>query len=709
MERISDKRKCMAALAVFRQLYDSRKNIYKIISEFVKHIITKHGLKSFELQEIKNLLCQEYGFDIPSAVLRSSLKSLKNITSSSSGNFIVSKEFVQDKENEEFSKISNEAEEKNQRIIDSLISYVSEKQGSLSDSEKEKLSKAFCVYIIDDTTNVEYKDLISSFLLINEENDEFIHQLNQIKQGIIIYIGLTYNVDRNSVDSIDRSLNIYLETEILFSMVGYNGILYQQLFNEFYMQIAEINKRANKTLVRLFYFIDTQKEIESFFSAAEHIVRGEMTLDPSNSAMNLIVNGCSKPYEISSKKTDFYSQLKENGVELDNQERYYDRDNQQYNIDYNGVLSSPDFVAENDEDVNRCLSLLNYISIKRGGKDQKYFRNIGHILLTGNNLTFKISSSPCIKKEKTVPLATSLGYLTERFWLSLNKGMSNSMNLRSFNIITKAQIVLSSSLSESIGKIYKELLDEDKEGKFDSERNKQDLADLHSKIVLPENIKSENEDSYLKTISLTDISTFRAEQELQREALKNESEAIKIENESIKTHSEAIQKEKEEVSKRFEISQKERDEAISMVDSLAKQSCDERNKVLREKYERAKIEYNDRLDSEVESIVKQKIKKSRNIVFKYFGSVILLFIIQCLFNVSQSFLIANFLLFVMPFIRPLINHTPIAEAFWFIISQDKKEDYREKVASEFKSSNKEPELKLLTPEDIKNELREGSN
>lgn len=34
MDRISDKRKCMAALAVFRDLYEKKQDIYSVISEF---------------------------------------------------------------------------------------------------------------------------------------------------------------------------------------------------------------------------------------------------------------------------------------------------------------------------------------------------------------------------------------------------------------------------------------------------------------------------------------------------------------------------------------------------------------------------------------------------------------------------------------------------------------------------------------------------
>ncbi|MBQ8484861.1 MAG: hypothetical protein IJ534_01800 [Bacteroidaceae bacterium] len=70
MDRISDKRKCMASLAVFRDLYDKRRDIYSVISEFVKLAIAEKALISFNLQQMVNVINQEYGFDLPMAVVK---------------------------------------------------------------------------------------------------------------------------------------------------------------------------------------------------------------------------------------------------------------------------------------------------------------------------------------------------------------------------------------------------------------------------------------------------------------------------------------------------------------------------------------------------------------------------------------------------------------------------------------------------------------
>ena len=47
MDRISDKRKCMASLAVFRDLYNTKRDIYSVIAEFAKLALAEKALSSF--------------------------------------------------------------------------------------------------------------------------------------------------------------------------------------------------------------------------------------------------------------------------------------------------------------------------------------------------------------------------------------------------------------------------------------------------------------------------------------------------------------------------------------------------------------------------------------------------------------------------------------------------------------------------------------
>ena len=73
MDDVLQESKCLASLAVFRELYNSEKDIYGIIGEFLKEIITSNGKHQFSLTEITQLLNDIYDFKIPEAVVSTSL------------------------------------------------------------------------------------------------------------------------------------------------------------------------------------------------------------------------------------------------------------------------------------------------------------------------------------------------------------------------------------------------------------------------------------------------------------------------------------------------------------------------------------------------------------------------------------------------------------------------------------------------------------
>ena len=54
--------KQLAALAVFRSLYDNRKDIFTIICEFIKDVIYSHKLYTFNVTQITDLLKNDFDF-----------------------------------------------------------------------------------------------------------------------------------------------------------------------------------------------------------------------------------------------------------------------------------------------------------------------------------------------------------------------------------------------------------------------------------------------------------------------------------------------------------------------------------------------------------------------------------------------------------------------------------------------------------------------
>ena len=231
MDRISDKCKSMAAMAVFRDLYNQKKDIYSAIAEFVKLAIVENGLITFELQQISNIIKENNGIELPLAVIKQSLKRL-NFLDKEKALYIVNPNIAFDAQSilEETQRENTE----NQNIINQLNAFYSSRTNKqLTEKDKTILCNEFCAFVINDTNAPIYGEYISEFIISQSTKKEFIEQLNQIRQGVLIFVAFNYNTNYNSIDKIDSPLNIYLDTEILFHMYGLNGPVYKNLFDEF--------------------------------------------------------------------------------------------------------------------------------------------------------------------------------------------------------------------------------------------------------------------------------------------------------------------------------------------------------------------------------------------------------------------------------------------------------------------------------------------
>ena len=66
----------LASMALFRQLYNDRSNIFQVVAYFLVDMIKDERMKSFTLPQIANLINSNYSFDIPESIYRRSLKNL---------------------------------------------------------------------------------------------------------------------------------------------------------------------------------------------------------------------------------------------------------------------------------------------------------------------------------------------------------------------------------------------------------------------------------------------------------------------------------------------------------------------------------------------------------------------------------------------------------------------------------------------------------
>jgi len=537
--------RCLASLALFGELYNSKQNIYNVLAEFLKYIISTDGKRQFNLTEITQDLNNTFVFTIPEAVIKTALSSLRTCGVVREHNLYTVSGLENRAEIENLIKLYEETKENNDKIIQNLFMYIQEKSGKkLVDSEKGVIIDSFCSYMLDDHSVKNYAELISAFLIEHKQDVEALRKLRMIKEGVVMYSGLKYNMDPSNLGSWNTKLTIFLDTEILFSACGYNGTLFKELFEDFYSLVKEINNESQRRdkgrKIHLRYFRETQDEIENFFQKAEDIVTYDEKINPSKTAMLAIVDGVKMPSDVIIKKTMFYEKIKGYKIFSDEQVAYYNESQHNFNLEDKNLI---DQICE-EANVGKpaaanALKLLSHINVLRGGDSSKNLENIGHIFMTRTNLSLRTSLSKEIRKDGDIPLATTLDFMTNKFWFKLNKSFGDHNYPKSFDVLTKAQIILSSKVAHSVAKKFDEL----RKSKMTESQVATCIVNLRKQPKRPEEIT----DSEEVADALTSISEDRIEDLLREQTLvESTAKQNQKNNEQLKQE---LQK-KEEESKR---------------------------------------------------------------------------------------------------------------------------------------------------------------
>lgn len=285
----------LAALAFFRATYDNNTDILKVLSEFIKFILSKNTIiANFTLDEIKSLLNSEFNFIIPKTVISTALKKLVRqglITPISRECFEVTKptEIIQ---NELIKMFNSKLDYFNNIINAQLIEYLKEKN---RDDLIQNISEKFLNYLSNGLVN----EVFDAFVIKHSENEQFCDAINAVKEGAIIQAALRYEYV-NEINSFKNPLKIYLDTEIIFSWFGLNGLEFQSVIQELIELINEANKKKHNSIT-LHYFDETHKEIDNFFQAAETLLSIGKKPEYKKTAMKNIVNGCSSKSDILEK------------------------------------------------------------------------------------------------------------------------------------------------------------------------------------------------------------------------------------------------------------------------------------------------------------------------------------------------------------------------------------------------------------------------
>ena len=504
----------LASVAVFRSLYNNTKynSILDIIAEFIKGAIVYENKFSINSVGLTELLDKVYDFKIPESVIRTTLNNrLKEFFKKEKGYYHF-KESI----NDEFQNINTKFESINSKhniILNDLVNFVEKNEkAKLSESDKKELFENFNYFNLENGIFNKYSDYISAFIIINQEKNEFKESLNEIKEGIILYQGIRFTADINELGKWNTDLTIYLNTEHLFNALGYNGIIFQEVFDDFLNLVNEINISNKNTRlgkkIKLKYFEETKTELDNYFLTAETIKLGKKQLDPSKSAMKMILDKADKLSEIKELRVKFDIELKNKGIII--QDFNYNFETiKGYNVEDENILKELKKNSEEKHEIfdeDKCrqyFKIFSKVNFFRKGESQKQFENIGHLFITENRFAKYLAHNISVKvRENDVPFAKDIDYIITKFWFKLKKGFSNKQSLPiSFDVVTKAKIILSSHLTNNVSHCYQILIDETKSGKLTNEEALQRSYELRVRPNRPEDLNIENVENTLEFLN----------------------------------------------------------------------------------------------------------------------------------------------------------------------------------------------------------------
>ncbi len=505
----------LASVALFSELYNSEKysNITDIIAEFIKGVVVTENKWSTTPTEMTSLLEKVYGLKIPEAVVRSTIRNrLNDVCKNASGIFHFDKKISED-----FKSLDKEyitLKEIHNDILGYLLEFIKKRSNTeINEKEKVIIEDNFQKFLMDNGISEKYTDVISAFIIKNSVDTLFRKNLNLVREGIILYQGIKYSSDLNTFGVWNTDLTILLSPEHLFNALGYNGILFNDLFTDFYKLVTEINQsnknRGSDKRIKLRYFKESADEIDSMFRIAEEIKGGRAQLTSHRPAMKEILNDCKNPSDIVAKKIRFYQDLKLMGIVLqdfDDSILYKYRD---YNVEDLSVIKmvekeSIEKIGSFDEQsCHQMFRLFTKVNYFRGGQSRDKFENIGHIYITENGLALFLAHNNKVKfEEKDIPFAKNLDYLTNKFWFKLKKGLgANNDFPKSFDIVTKAQIILASHTNNFISKHYETLKKDLREGRLNQESALELNHHLRERTSMPEEITYDTIDKSLDFLS----------------------------------------------------------------------------------------------------------------------------------------------------------------------------------------------------------------
>jgi hypothetical protein len=404
--------------------------------------------------------------------------------------------------------------------------------------------------------------------LKNSNDEDFKNELNLIREGIIILRGLKYSSENEEGFKFKNELNIYLDTEHLFSINGYNGEIHKKILLDFYDIIRDLNVKQSSKKIHLKFFEEAKHEINNFFASASEIFEKKRTKDISNEAMKFILNGISSKSDILRKEANFFQSLKNMGISETESIEIPEEEFAKFNVESKTILEkySSNYEEENIIDIMKCFTRINYL---RKGDNKNTLENIKHILVSGDTLTRKISRDIDTRIDETdFSFATDIYYITNRLWFKNNKGFGFKGKIpTTLDVVSKAQVILSNKLINVIRDRFELIKNDVEKGIRTEDEVKSFYASLVSKSLKPEDLSSENIDEKTKILfDFEDIEAHIRQESLMKQKLAElEKFKTKVETEKKSKKEKKLKEKKEKRNNKIYIHNKKIETKILFV------------------------------------------------------------------------------------------------------------------------------------------------
>lgn len=528
----------LASFATLKSLNEKNKykNSYQLLAEFINYIIHTKKLLMFTAIEMKNYLFEVFGFDLPEVVVKRATDTL-SYTKKEKGTFSLDEKSRPIDKTIEQTKV--EIENQSSNILKNLVSYIKEREPNIELNLIE-LEQDFISFLIDNRQKVSAKHLnfIGEFIIASENDKEMQACLDCIREGSLLYIGINYNI--NDVGSLTKPLMLFLGTEVLFSLAGYNGDIYKQLAEDFISQVRNANISGKK--IHLRYFYEIKREIEDFFTSAEAIVEGK-SVSLGKPAMKAIVNGCDDKSDVRVKKADFYHLMQATyGISEDKTDYYIDSLNP-YNLES----------LERDQQFQDEWKFVSHINKLRKG--QRFDDNLDaeYLFVTNKTSMLRVSKEQAdFLKEKYCldwvnDYAICIDYITNLLWYKLGNSFNKKAYPINVNAVLKAKVALSSVISHNILSTYQEAREQFNQGLITESQLVSRVIALQQKPMLPEELQADTiEDSM--DFSEEILSRYEEESRLDKESIKRKEQEIILKNAVIASQKEENEELKSKLS-----------------------------------------------------------------------------------------------------------------------------------------------------------------